>query len=133
MKPYTVTVFALCIFGALAEDSGNTYYGSVREVFNLYNECSNSDGLTPCLKLKALSLIERVSRMEKINLLDGVVISGKTEAENLPTLEEEENNLPRALDAKNQALTGMIVNRIARMIGSKTIEVSIPKLIESGN
>ncbi|XP_066248184.1 uncharacterized protein [Euwallacea similis] len=132
MKPFLVAVFAICIISALADDGVNTYTGSLREVLNLYVECSQSEGLSPCLKMKALDLIDRVSRMQKISLMDGVVINGQTEEiPNAPTLEEEEKNLPRALDAKSQALTSMIFTRIARMIGSKTIEVSLPKLIES--
>ncbi|KAH1009425.1 uncharacterized protein LOC109535245 [Dendroctonus ponderosae] len=131
MKQYIVAVFALCTICAYAQDS-NSYYGSVREVFSIYQECSHSEGLSPCLKMKALSLIDRVSRMENIALMDGVVIKGKTdEKPNAPTLEEEEKSLPRSLDEKSSALTSMIFNRIARIIGSKSIEVSIPKLIES--
>lgn len=125
-------MFAFCISSAFAQDKNN-YYGSVREVLNLYNECSHSEGLSPCLKMKALSLIDRVSRMEKISVLDGVVLTGKTEENpNEPSLEEVEKTLPRALDAKSQALTSMIFNRIAKMLGSKSIEISVPKLVESG-
>ncbi|XP_066146143.1 keratin, type I cytoskeletal 10-like [Euwallacea fornicatus] len=132
MKPFPVAVFTICIISAFANDGVNTYTGSLREVLNLYVECSHSEGLSPCLKMKALDLIDRVSRMQKIFLMDGVVINGQTEeVPNAPTLEEEEKNLPRALDAKNQALSSMLFTKIARMIGSKTIEVSLPKLIES--
>ncbi|XP_050304359.1 uncharacterized protein LOC126741925 [Anthonomus grandis grandis] len=136
MRSYGIVVIALCLsIGTFAQDSSNNnnnYYGSVREVLGLYNECSHSDGLSPCLKLKALSLIDRVSRMEKIDLMEGVVVTGKTEEDpHAPSLEEVEKSLPRAVDAKSQALTSLMFNRIAKMIGSKTISVSIPTLVEA--
>ncbi|CAG9760723.1 unnamed protein product [Ceutorhynchus assimilis] len=132
MKPtYVSVVFALCMFSAFADDA-NTYLGSAREALSLYKECSGSDGLSPCLKIKALDVISRLGRMEKIELFDGLVVTGKSEENpDEPNLEQVEQTLPRALDAKNQALTEMMFNRIARMIGSKSIEISVPKFMES--
>ncbi|XP_076266702.1 uncharacterized protein LOC143200179 [Rhynchophorus ferrugineus] len=129
MKPQSVLVFTLCVLGAFAQDGP---LGSVRDAFHIYSECKQSDGLVPCLKMKALTLVDRIARMDSVTLIDGVELKGKTEeVPNQPTPEEIEKTLPRSLDAKSDALSTVIIDRIARMIGSKSIEISVPKLVET--
>ncbi|XP_030768097.1 putative lysozyme-like protein [Sitophilus oryzae] len=135
MKPYSaIIVFAFCILGALGSEELSGTFGSVRDAFHIYSECKHSDGLVPCLKMKALKLVDNLGQIENLSIIEGVEIKGKPEeasASNQSTIEEVEKTLPRSLDAKSDALSKILVDRIARMIGSKSIEISIPKVMES--
>lgn len=130
MKQFRVVVL-FCAINLITVNS-NVLSERVSDIMGIFYECRNSDGIAPCLKMKALTLIDRVSRMEKINIMDGIDLKGKLEDQPGDlTLEEEEKNLPRSADAKSAALSDMIFDRISRMIGSRTIEISIPKLAET--
>ncbi|XP_060529142.1 uncharacterized protein LOC132703725 [Cylas formicarius] len=131
MGRYSVFVFCLCIFGAVSSAEDRNENVGVRDVLKIYSECWNSDGLKPCLKMKAVTLLDRVARMQKISLFEGVVFQNK-EVPSAPLLTKEqlEETLPRALDAKDQTLTKMIFDKVIGIVGSGTVEISMPKMIE---
>lgn len=110
-------------------------YPGLKVALKVYDDCSSKvDGFTPCLKKKAVTFLDRLARMDKLNIADGVDIVKGADA---PVLQETniseeqlENNLPRAADAKDEALNNMLVEKVTSIIGSRTLQISMPKLEE---
>lgn len=118
-----VVVFLLCVSGTLTEDSfENT---GVRTAFKVYDECSKVE-IFSCLKKKAILLLDRLSKMEKISLVEGVTIVKAVEVpQEKPNTTE--NELERNL-SKEETLNEMIAEKLTRLVGSRRIEISLPKI-----
>lgn len=128
---------------------GTTAYGIVEEEFaddsariayRLYNDCSKDVGFSVCLKKKAITFLDRMGRMENVSLVSGINIVRNPAAECNDSVVNEtdlEQTLPRALDAKEDALSVMLLDKLSNYVGSRTVEVSLPKfdvkgLVEEG-
>lgn len=124
MKATAVLVFLLCVSRTLAEDSFEK--SSLRVALKVYDECSK-DEFFPCLKKKAIVMLDRMSRMEKISLIDGVAIvkaeEGSNEISN-STGDDLERNL-----SKDKSLDEILVNKFSRLVGSRRIEISLPNIV----
>jgi hypothetical protein len=114
----------------------------VKYVMRIYDECTKSDGVLPCLKKKAILFFDRAARMDAIPLINGIEIVKSGEPDIKPISENDiESNLPRNLADKNEALTDMLWDRIATFANSRTIQLSLPKVsgqdlnngVEEGN
>lgn len=125
-------------YGLAEEDVADE---SARIAFKLYNDCTNDIGFSVCLKKKAITLLDRLGRMENVSVTTGINIVRKPAAisnESAALTENDlEQNLPRALDAKEDALSVMLVDKLFNYIGSRNVEVSLPKfeaqaLVEEG-
>lgn len=135
--------FVLCLLAcsALARTTGTTqntihenarseegsYLGDLRYVYRVYQECSATD-LSSCLKLKLLAAMDRVARTySEIPLFEGVtfVKDPKAAAEpvEVKTEAEIEASLPRALEDRDDALNGLIANKVSSFFGSHTLQV----------
>lgn len=116
-----------------ARSSGNGVFGDLRYVYQTYKECSNAE-LSPCLKLKLLSVIDRVSRSALLNVADGVTLVQEepiiNEAETEKSLQEIEANLPRALDDKEDALNNLIFDKIVKFFQTHTLKLKLPNVEE---
>lgn len=136
----TVLVLLLCAVCALAEDTFDS--PGVRIALKVYDDCAKADSFSVCLKKKAITFLDRLGRMENVSVADGVSVK---RAANAPvegpvvTEEKLDETLPRSEDAKENALDNMIVDKVANFVGSRTIEVSLPRLapedlgVETGN
>lgn len=116
-----------------ARSSSNGVFGELRYVYQVYKECSGAQ-LSPCLKLKLLSAIDRVSRSAQLNLADGITLvqeeSSTNESESERSLQEIEANLPRALEDKEDALNSMIFDKIVKFFQSHTLKLKLPNVEE---
>ncbi|KAL3268029.1 hypothetical protein HHI36_007162 [Cryptolaemus montrouzieri] len=82
---------------------------------------------------KALTFLDRLGRMQKLTLTDGVTVT-RTENEpaEAPISEEQlEKSLPRGADAQDQILNSMLMEKVAKMFSSRSIEVTLPKISAS--
>jgi hypothetical protein len=130
MKIVLVLTFAVA---ALAQDSFEST--GIRLALKIYDDCSKAEGFSPCLKKKAITFLDRLSRMDHFSLAEGVMVTRSNEIIPEATLSEEqlENTLPRASDAKDAALTTLLLDKVSKFVGSRTIEVTLPKLaLEEG-
>ncbi|CAH1111147.1 unnamed protein product [Psylliodes chrysocephalus] len=126
------------VISALAQD--NFESSSVQLALKIYDDCSKMDGLSVCLKKKAVTFIDRLGRMDKLALSDGIVVHKTADApKDGPAVTEDQldQTLPRSSDAKDEALTEMLMDKIGNFVGSRSIEVALPKisvaeLIEEG-
>lgn len=109
-------------------------YPGLRIALKVYDDCNKADGFTPCLKKKAVTFLDRLARMDKVSIADGVDFVKATDAPQTqePTLSEEqlETTLPRSADAKDEALNNMLMEKISTVIGSRTLQISVPKMVE---
>lgn len=116
-----------------ARSSGNGVFGDLRYVYQVYKECSGAE-LSPCLKLKLVSAMDRVARSAQLNLAEGVTLVQDepiaNESEPEKSLQEIEASLPRALEDKEDALNGMIFDRIVQFFQSHTLKLKLPNVDE---
>lgn len=102
----------------------------MRVALKVFEDCSKSDALSPCLKKKAIAFVDRLSRMEKFSVSDYFTV---VKAEDAPapgpalTEEQIDSTLPRALEAKDSALTNMLLDKLGSFIGSRSIQVELPR------
>lgn len=101
----------------------------VRIAFKIYDECLRNDGgFTPCLKKKAVTFFDRVLKLDTIPLADGVNVIKSADVQ-LPLIQSEnelERSLPRNLEARDQQLNEMLIDRIAAFFSSRTVKLSFP-------
>lgn len=115
--------------GAPRASDSYSYLNDFRYVYKVYQDCASQD-LQPCLKLKLLAALDRAARSYSLNILDGVTFVKDPQAaaqDEAPKSEAEiEASLPRSLNEKDEALSGLILNKVASFLGSHTLQVRIP-------
>ncbi|XP_026674962.1 uncharacterized protein LOC113465163 [Ceratina calcarata] len=117
-----------------ARSTGNSnVFGDLRQMYQIYKECADEE-LSPCLKVRLLSAIDRVSRSSQLNVADGVTF---VQDDPVPIAEEEpkslqeiEASLPRALDDKEDALNTMILDKVVKFFQSHTLKLKLPNVEE---
>ncbi|XP_017779137.1 PREDICTED: uncharacterized protein LOC108564540 [Nicrophorus vespilloides] len=129
-----MSVRFLCLFVlalAMRASADGLENAGVRIAMRVYDECSKSEGFSPCLKKKAITFLGRLGRMDKLTLGDGFNVVKAEDApisENLISEEELEKTLPRASDS---ALDSILMDKISNFIGSRTIQITMPKFSAS--
>lgn len=124
----SIVLVVLCATAAFAVDTFEE--SSTQIALSVYGDCSKSEDLYVCLKKKAFTLLDRLGRSDNFSISDSVKVIRSEEA---PAPKEEitesklEQLLPRSLDAKNAALTDMLSKKITEYIGSRTVEISLPR------
>lgn len=112
--------------GAPRASDSYSYLNDFKYMYKVYQDCASQD-LTPCLKLKLLAALDRAARSYKLNLLEGVTFVQDPNApgvqESPKTEEEIEASLPRSLNEKDEALSELILNKVASFLGSHTLQV----------
>lgn len=107
----------------------------VRSILRIYDECQRSDGgMTMCLKKKAVTFIDRISKIDVVNLGDGIKVIGLENDIKVPkTLSENDLDqmLPRSLEDRDYFLTNMLADKIAHYISGRNIQISLPKVTSS--
>lgn len=118
----------LCVTVTIATDTFEQ--SSTKIALGVYGECSNSEDFYVCLKKKAITFLDRLGRAEKFDFGDSVKL---VRASNAPVQKDEvteaklDEILPRSLDAKNAALSEMLSTKVGDFLGSRTIEISLPR------
>ncbi|XP_044755525.1 uncharacterized protein LOC123314342 [Coccinella septempunctata] len=123
-------VFVLIALASAVSASEDTFENAgVRVALKLYDDCTKSDGFSPCLKKKALTFLDRLGRMQKLNLAEGVTVTRVQNDTLEPPISEEqlEKSLPRGADAQDQVLNSMLLDKVSRMLSSRSIQVTLPK------
>ncbi|KAJ8952316.1 hypothetical protein NQ318_017210 [Aromia moschata] len=116
-------------------EESNTYFGDLRYVYKVYQECSATD-LVSCLKLKLIAAIDRAARAyPEIPLFDGVTFVKDPKAaegttEDPKTEADIEASLPRALEERDDALNNLMTNKIANFFETHTLKVKLPTASE---
>lgn len=116
--------------------SNNNAAPGLRSIFRIYDECQRSDGgISMCLKKKAVTFIDRISKIDVINIGDGVRVVGVENAANIPKTPKmlSENDLdqmmmPRSLEERDYFLNSMLTDKLANYISGRKIQISLPQV-----
>lgn len=125
--------------------SGNDSVASgLRFFVRLYDDCSKKDGLSPCLKMKAITFLDRAMRTLEIPLTESLVLvqtGAATEKSSVPrdqqqepvgrslTETELEASLPAdSYEAKDLQLNKILLDRVARFFNIYKVQIAFPKM-----
>lgn len=128
MKFIVCAVVILFVAHTNAEDF---YNQGTRALLRVYDECNKAEyGLTSCLKKKAITFIDRVGRLDSLTFTEGFKVVKNPNAPELKPLSENEleRTLPRGLEAREEVLTGMLVDKVANFVSGRTLQVELPKV-----
>lgn len=102
--------------------------GDLKFVYKVYQECAAKE-LATCLKMKLITAIDRASRTyNEIPLFEGVKFVRESNAivdNEVKSEAELETTLPRALEDRQDALDGLISNKVSNFLESHTLQVGI--------
>uniref|UniRef100_A0A182JFX5 Uncharacterized protein n=1 Tax=Anopheles atroparvus TaxID=41427 RepID=A0A182JFX5_ANOAO len=134
MSPVLRSCVAVVLLGAIVASAATEDYQSqgLRAIVRVYDECSKAEtGFSPCLKKRAITFIDRLSRVDALALGDMKIVRNERAAAepSKPLTEAElEQSLPRGLEARDEALTNMLLEKVAGIFSSRTVQVTLPKL-----
>lgn len=132
MKQFCVLALALCVLGALANPEE---YASpeVRAMVRIYDDCQRAEGgMVNCFKKKAITFIDRMASIDAISVGEGVRVvrnANANKSADLPKLQTEaevEQSLPRGLEGREQVLTNLLVERVARFFNTRSVTINFP-------
>lgn len=123
-------LFSFCVFVVVLVSVNSQENPGVRGILRVYDECTKADSFSLCLKKKAVTFMDRLARMDKLSILDGVnvVKSGEIPQNIVLTEEQLENSLPRSLENKEEALDDMLFTKVTSYITSRTLQITLPQL-----
>ncbi|KAF5290248.1 hypothetical protein FQA39_LY14802 [Lamprigera yunnana] len=125
-----VLAFAVAAFAQNSLD--NT---GLRIALRVFDECTKSDGLSPCLKKKALTFLDRVGRLDKLEITDEIsIVKASNVSNNEGPLTEEQIDkiLPRNFESKEDILNDMLWNKVTSLVQGRNLEFSMPRLSDLG-
>ncbi|XP_055587921.1 uncharacterized protein LOC129740306 [Uranotaenia lowii] len=135
MIPVLRSVCAVVLLSAMVLGATEDYQSQgLRAIVRVYDECSKAEtGFSPCLKKRAITFIDRLSRVDSLALGDMKVVrnerSAAAEVASKPLTEAElEQTLPRGLEARDEALTNMLLDKVSSLFSSRTIQISLPRM-----
>lgn len=128
MKFAICAIVALFVVSSSAED---VYNQGTRALIRVYDECNKAEfGLTSCLKKKAITFIDRVARLDSLAVNEGFKIVKNKNASEMKVISENEleKTLPRGLEDRDEALTEMLVEKVATFVNGRTVQIEMPKM-----
>lgn len=124
------SVLVVCLVVINADDAPSL---GLRAVLRVYDECQKAEGgFPPCIKKKTISFIDRVTKIDAITIGDGVKLvrteDSVTDQEAAATQTDYEQSLPRGLEARDEALSLILFERISKFFNGRVLKINLPKL-----
>lgn len=133
-----VTLFTTVISSVVSDDvsaNTNNHNGSpgLRSILRIYDECQRTEGgMAMCLKKKAVTFIDRISKIDVINIGEDVKVVGVDgpTAKQAKSLNEHdlEQMLPRSLEDRDYFLNNMLTEKLASYMSGRKIQISLPQM-----
>lgn len=128
----------LTTYGLVIENIVN---GSAQIAYKLYKDCNSEEVYSVCLKKKFITALDRLGQIENVPLFTGInLVRNPLVGWNYSVVNSKEldQNLPRAIDAKEDALTLVLMDKLFKYIGSRNIEIIFPRydikeFVDEGN
>lgn len=129
-----LVVLGVAVQGS-TEDEFSGVFSALRIARRLYDDCTTKSSLLTCFKMKAITMLDRAGRSEQITLTDYLKFERDTtsgnRAENGRALTE--NDLESILaegssEAKENKLSSLLIDRVARFFGTHKMIFSMPKI-----
>jgi hypothetical protein len=150
MVPFRIVFAAILLVGASASqsvvsdgvrvslnaDDGSSMSANMKFMFNIYSQCAaSSGGVAPCLKMRAINFLDRVSKLENIPLVDSVTLvrlpaAGEDRTSRALTESELEATLPQDAEQRDTTLSNLLMDRVARFFSTHTLQVALPQVSE---
>ncbi|XP_022196301.2 uncharacterized protein LOC111053689 [Nilaparvata lugens] len=126
-------VLGLALFGVAANAQEDSGLSALRMVNRVYDECAQRDSMITCLKMKAVTFLDRASRSDKLSFGDLLTLERAAGAAPRAGRALTENDLETMLaggseETRDSQLTTLFVDRVARFFNSHTLKVSFPEL-----
>lgn len=120
-------------------DNSSSASPGLRSMIRIYDECQRTEGgVAMCLKKKAVTFIDRIAKIDVINIGDGVRVvgvidgsGGSTKASKSISENDLDKILPRALDDRDHYLNNMLTEKLADYISGRKIQISLPQVTSS--
>lgn len=135
---FAVVLLCAVVCSAASEEqqtnsSNSNAAPGLRSILRIYDECQRSDGgVAMCLKKKAVTFIDRIAKIDTINIGDGVRVVGVENAAVKAAKSMSENDLdqilPRSLDERDYFLNNMLTDKLASYISGRKIQISLPQV-----
>lgn len=125
------TICAVFMLFAVSTSAEDMYNQGTRALLRVYDECNKAEfGLTSCLKKKAISIIDRVARLDSLTVNEGFKVVKNANAIDMKVISENEleQNLPRGLEARDEALTELLIQKVASFVNGRTVQIELPKM-----
>lgn len=125
------SVLIVCLVVINADDAPSL---GLRAVLRVYDECQKAEGgFPPCIKKKTISFIDRVTKIDAITIGDGVKLvrtddSAVDQDAAATTQTDYEQSLPRGLEARDEALSLILFERISKFFNGRVLKINLPKL-----
>lgn len=117
------------ICGAADDDLTNS---GIRTVMRMFDECHRADtGFSACIKRKAITFVDRVKQIDTISMSEGIKVVRKKDAavENAATVDPNwEQTLPTDLAAKDEALSNVLMDKVANLVNERSIKITFPNM-----
>lgn len=127
--------FSICaiivLFAVSANAADDLYNQGARALLRVYDECNRAEfGTSACLKKKAIAIIDRVARMDSFSVNEGFKVVKNENAPEYKAISENEleQTLPRSVEARDEILTELLVDRVSKFFNARTIQIEFPKL-----
>lgn len=134
MKQFAVFILLCGVVGVLSH-ADEFASPEVRAVVRIYDDCQKAEGgMVNCFKKKAITFIDRMASIDAISMGEGVRVvrnANANQSADLPKLQTEadvERSLPRGLDGREQALTNLLVERVARFFNTRSVTINFPSV-----
>lgn len=111
-------------------ESKSSFLSDLKRVYRVYEEC-NAKELAPCLKMKFITAIDRLSRKMEFPITDSIALVKDDKAEEAnDDMDNDviEATLPRSLDEKNSRLDEIIVDKIANFFAGRSLQFKLSGL-----
>lgn len=130
--------FLICGSKAASPEDLSTTPALQRTMQRMYDDCNRAaDGFSICIKAKLITFLDRFSQIDSISVADGVKVV-RTVQQNSPNAldtgdknglkdnDDWERSLPRGLEAKDDAMTEVLVRKAVKLLSERTLKVELP-------
>ncbi|XKL63310.1 hypothetical protein PGB90_005674 [Kerria lacca] len=112
--------------GRVYIESKNSFLSDLKHVYRVYEECASKE-LGPCLKIKFITALDRLSRKIELPIIEGISLIKDEKLDNGNEMDNEvlEATLPRSLEEKDVKLDEIIVDKIVNFFSSRSLQFKL--------
>lgn len=126
----------LCLFFVGTKLENVSQSGNLKVLYRVFEKCGEVGDMGSCLKLKAVSLIDKALSIDALPISDYVSIAKDPSSEMKPAEMESETEIEKSLPhdslKKNVALDKILQDRVSRFLETRTIKFTLPTDVLEG-
>ncbi|KAG8328298.1 hypothetical protein J6590_000958 [Homalodisca vitripennis] len=132
----TLVLVAILVAALPAAQGEDSDPGSLKVFPRVFDKCSGDPDMFSCLKLKAVTLLDRALTLDSLPVSEYLSItrdpSAKVDQSVFQSKEDLEASLPRDLGQKSSILDRLLQDRLSKYLETRTIQLNIPKDVFEG-